>query len=356
MSRPIEALFNAAALAHNYQLIQQHAPAARTLAVIKANAYGHGVERVVAALPAADGFAILEIETAIQLRRSGITQPLLLLEGVFTAAELLNCAIYDLSITVHSAVHIEWLEQAQLARPIKVFLKLNTGMNRLGFPASSAKEWSARLRKCPNVSEITLMMHFATADEPQIGIAMQWQRFCAATADLDLPISAANSAAIFAYPHVQGNWVRPGVALYGASSFATQTAASLGLQAVMSLRSQVIAVQTLQVGDTVGYGATLTAEHEMKIGIVACGYADGYPRHAPTGTPVWVEGQRTRLLGRVSMDMLCIDLTPWPNLGIGSQVELWGAHLPIDEVATAAGTISYELMCALTARVAVRNI
>lgn len=356
MSRPIEALFNATALAHNYQLIQQRAPKARALAVIKANGYGHGVERVVAALPEADGFAILEIEPAIQLRRKGVSQPILLLEGVFSAAELVDCAEYNLSIAVHSVLHIEWLEQAQLVRPLSIFLKLNTGMNRLGFPAESAPQWASRVQQCSSVADVTLMTHFATADEPELGIAAQWQRFCAATVDLNLPISTANSAAIFAYPEVQGDWVRPGVALYGASPFAAQTAQSLGLQAVMSLRSQVIAVQTLSAGDTVGYGAAFTAEHTMRIGIVACGYADGYPRHAPTGTPVWIAGQRTRLLGRVSMDMLCIDLTPWPHLGMGSDVELWGAHLPIDEVATAAGTISYELMCALTARVPVRSI
>ncbi|WP_027469047.1 alanine racemase [Deefgea rivuli] len=356
MSRPIEALFNAAALAHNYQLIQQRAPRARALAVIKANGYGHGVERVVAALPDADGFAILEIETAIQLRRNGITQPILLLEGVFSAAELSDCATYNLSIAVHSVLHIEWLEQAQLVRPISIFLKLNTGMNRLGFPAESAAQSVTRLQQCQNVADITLMMHFATADEPELGISAQWQRFQAATAGLNLPISTANSAAIFAFPEVQGDWVRPGVALYGSSPFAAKTAQSLGLQAVMSLRSQVIGVQTLSAGDTVGYGATFTADQDMRIGIVACGYADGYPRHAPTGTPVWIAGQRTRLLGRVSMDMLCIDLTPWPHLDIGSRVELWGEHLPIDEVAAAAGTISYELMCALTARVPVHNV
>jgi alanine racemase len=283
-------------------------------------------------------------------------QPILLLEGVFSAAELNDCAAYDLSIAVHSALHIEWLEQAQLVRPISIFLKLNTGMNRLGFPAESAPQCSKRLRQCQNVADVTLMTHFATADEPELGIDAQWQRFRAATADLNLPISTANSAAIFAFPEVQGDWVRPGVALYGSSPFAAKTAQSLGLQAVMSLVSQVIAVQTLSAGDTVGYGATFTAEHAMRIGIVACGYADGYPRHAPTGTPIWVAGQRTRLLGRVSMDMLCIDLTPWPHLDIGSCVELWGEHLPIDEVASAAGTISYELMCALTARVPVRNV
>lgn len=353
MPRPIEAVFNAAALAHNYQLIQQRAPRSRAFAVVKANGYGHGVQRVVSALPSADGFAILELDAAIELRRSGITQPILLLEGVFSAAELLDCATYDLSIAVHCAAQIEWLAQAVLPRPLSIFLKLNTGMNRLGFPAETAKQWAERLLACNTVADVTLMTHFATADEPTIGIASQWARFSAATQALKLPISTANSAAIFAYPEVHGDWVRPGVALYGSSPFAAQSAVELGLRAVMTLRSAVIGVQELAAGSTVGYGATFVAPQAMKIGIVACGYADGYPRHAPTGTPVWVSGQRSRLLGRVSMDMLCIDLSQCPSAKEGSPVELWGENLPIDEVATAAGTISYELMCALTARVPV---
>ncbi|MGL4995523.1 MAG: alanine racemase, partial [Deefgea sp.] len=260
------------------------------------------------------------------------------------------------SVAVHSAEHIAWLEQATLPRPLRLFLKLNTGMNRLGFPADTAKYWAERLRGCPNVADVTLMTHFATADEPGKGIARQWQRFCAANQDLDLPISTANSAAIFAYPEAHGDWVRPGVALYGSSPFATQSADSLGLRSVMTLRSAVIGVQELVAGSAVGYGATFIAPGPMRIGIVACGYADGYPRHAPTGTPVLLEGRRTRLLGRVSMDMLCIDLTDFPTAGLGSPVELWGNQLPIDDVAAAAGTISYELMCAIATRVRVREI
>jgi alanine racemase len=356
MSRPIEALFNAAALAHNYQLIQQLAPNARAFAVVKANGYGHGLKRVVSALPAADGFAILELDAAIQLRAGGVNQPILLLEGVFDAAELIECALYDLSIAVHSAEHIAWLEQATLSRPLHVFLKLNTGMNRLGFPAETAKTWAERLRFCKNVADVTLMTHFATADEPAIGITDQWGRFCEATQDLNLPISTANSATIFAYPEAHGDWVRPGVALYGSSPFADRSADCLGLRPVMTLHSEVIGVQELVAGDTVGYGATFVAAHTMRIGVVACGYADGYPRHAPTGTPVVLNGQRSRVLGRVSMDMLCIDLTDFPDAGLGSPVELWGEQLSIDEVAAAAGTISYELMCALTARVPVRVV
>lgn len=353
MPRPIQALFNAAALKHNYRLVQQLAQGARAFAVVKANGYGHGLNRVVTALSGADGFAILELDAAIGLRRNGINQAILLLEGVFHPDELLDCAQHDLSIALHSPEHIQWLESATLARPLHVFLKLNTGMNRLGFPAEAAAQWVERLQRCANVADITLMTHFATADEPDIGIAKQWARFQSATQELNLPFSSANSAAIFAYPQAHGDWVRPGIALYGSSPFTTRSAASLGLQPVMTLRSEIIGTQNLLAGDTVGYGATFVAPHAMRIGVVACGYADGYPRHAPTGTPIVVHGQRSRVLGRVSMDMLCVDLSHIPDAQLGSEVELWGAQLPIDEVATAAGTISYELMCALTARVPV---
>ncbi|MBM5569984.1 MULTISPECIES: alanine racemase [Deefgea] len=356
MSRPIEALVNAAALAHNYQLIQQRALGARVFAVVKANGYGHGLQRVIAALPAADGFAILELDAAIAMRASGLQQTILLLEGVFCPDELLDCAQHNLSIAVHSPEHIQWLEQAQLVRPLHVFLKLNTGMNRLGFAAESAAQWVERLSRCANVVDVTLMTHFATADEPAVGINSQWARFCAAAQGLNLPISTANSAAIFAYPETNGDWVRPGIALYGSSPFADRTAESLGLHPVMTLRSEVIAIQELQAGDAVGYGATFLAPHPMRVGVVACGYADGYPRHAPTGTPVVVDGQRSRLVGRVSMDMLCIDLTDCPAARLGSQVELWGSQLSIDDVAKAAGTISYELMCALATRVPVQLV
>ncbi|WP_373976378.1 alanine racemase [Chitinibacter sp. SCUT-21] len=354
MSRPIEAVIHSNALAHNYQVIKQRAPNARAFAVIKANGYGHGAARVVAALRNADGFAILEFGTALQLRQQGITQPILLLEGVFSRDELQQCAQHNIMLAIHQAQHLDWLRDTPLNAPVDVFLKLNTGMNRLGFVAESAPAIVDQLRAMPNVASVTLMTHFATADEPEKGIAKQWHRFQTVTADLDCPRSLANSAAVFAYPEVHADWVRPGIALYGSSPFAHLSAADLGLQAAMTLRSRIIAVQHLQAGDTVGYGATFTADREMRIGVVACGYADGYPRHAPTGTPVIVAGQTTRILGRVSMDMLCVDLTDIPQAQIDSEVELWGAHLSIDAVAQAAGTIAYELMCAITQRVSIR--
>lgn len=351
MTRPIQATIHTAALRHNYHQAKIAAPASRAYAVIKANGYGHGMLRVAAALAEADGFALLEIEQAQLLRGQGCVQPIILLEGVFGPDELVICSELDLRIAVHCEEQLRWLEGAKLARPLDVCLKLNTGMNRLGFVAERAPEIAARLVACTNVASVTLMMHFATADEPAQGIDWQLDRFRSATRDLGLPVTLANSAALLDYPGVRGDWVRPGIMLYGSSPFADRSAADLGLIPAMTLTSRIIGVQELAVGEVVGYGATFRAERPMRIGIVACGYADGYPRHAPTGTPVLVDGQRTGLVGRISMDMLVVDLTCIPAASIGSPVELWGEHLSIDEVAAAAGTISYELMCAVAPRV-----
>jgi alanine racemase len=232
-----------------------------------------------------------------------------------------------------------------------VFLKLNTGMNRLGLQASELAAAWALLKAARGVEGVVLMTHFATADEPAEGVEAQLDRFNAMTAGLSLPRSLANSAALLRYPQTHGDWVRPGIMLYGSSPFADQDAEALGLRPVMTLESQVIAVQSLQAGDRVGYGGAFTAPHPMRIGIVACGYADGYPRHAGTGTPVLVNGVRTRTVGRVSMDMMSVDLTPVPEAGVGAHVTLWGEGLSVDEVARAAGTIGYELLCRLTSRV-----
>ncbi|WP_348944069.1 alanine racemase [Chitinibacter sp. FCG-7] len=353
MSRPIEAVIHSAALAHNYQQIKKTAPTARAFAVVKANAYGHGLERVITALPQADGFAILEFDAAIALRELGVKQPILLLEGVFSIAQLQQSAAHQLMLAIHEPRHLLWLRDTPLSAPVDVFLKLNTGMNRLGFAPEQAADLLAQLRDMPNVASVTLMTHFATADDPAKGIARQWARFQAQTAGLDCPRSLANSAATLAYPEVHADWVRPGIALYGSSPFADRSAQSLNLQPAMSLRSRIIAVQQLQAGDEVGYGATFIADKAMRIGVVACGYADGYPRHAPTGTPIIVAGKVSRLLGRVSMDMLCVDLSEIAEAEIDSEVELWGQGLSIDLVAQAAGTIAYELMCAVAPRVPV---
>ncbi|WP_432721529.1 alanine racemase [Jeongeupia wiesaeckerbachi] len=356
MSRPIQVLIDPAAIAHNYRRMKALAPKAKVYAVTKADGYGHGLARVVAALPEADGFALLEVDWAIGLREAGVTQPILLLEGVFSADEMRLASHHALTVAVHEERALAWLETLVLPKPLDVYVKLNTGMNRLGFVADTAAAVVARLQACANVASITLMTHFATADDPDRGIAMQLARFDAAVAGLDLPMTLANSAATFDFPDVHRDWVRPGVALYGATPFAHRSAASLGLIAAMSLQSEIIGVQMLQAGDAVGYAAAFTAPEPMRIGIVACGYADGYPRHAPTGTPILVGGVRTRLLGRVSMDMLAVDLSDVPQAQIGTPVELWGKGLPIDEVAAAAGTIGYELMCAIAPRVQVKTL
>lgn len=322
------------------------------MAVIKANGYGHGLLRVARALAAADGFAVLTVQEALALREEGYDHPILLLEGCFGADELPRIAQHRLSMVVHSAEQIDMLKRFGGTAKVDVFLKCNSGMNRLGFCAAEFGAALSRLRECPSIGRITLMTHFATADE-EAGIAAPLALFGGASAGQEYPRSLANSAAILRYPQAHGDWVRPGIMLYGASPFHGESAQSLGLQPAMTLASEVIAMQHLQPGAALGYGAAFVADRQMRVGVVACGYADGYPRHAPTGTPILVAGQRSRTLGRVSMDMLFADLSDIPDAGIGSPVTLWGEGMPVEEVASAAGTISYELLCARAARVPV---
>jgi alanine racemase len=350
MPRPIRALFDLAAFRENLAVARARAPHARVWAVVKANAYGHGLERAVRALQAADGFALLDLADAVRLRESGVAKPILLLEGVFAGDDLHAVAEHGLTIVVHDAQQIAMLEGAGLPARVAVYLKINSGMNRLGFAPGEYRQVFERLARSPVVSGITLMTHFADADEAR-GVAEALRRFEAATAPIAAPRSLANSAAILRYPETQGDWVRAGIMLYGCSPFADVPAAVLGLRPVMTLASELIAVRVLEPGDRVGYGGGFVADRPMPIGVVACGYADGYPRHAPTGTPVLVNGQRTRTVGRVSMDMLTVDLTGLPEAGVGTPVTLWGEGLACDEVAAAADTVSYELLCGLTARV-----
>jgi alanine racemase len=355
MARPIRARIDTAAFRHNYLLAKARAPQSRAWCVLKANAYGHGLARCAEAVrDVADGFALLDLSDATWLRDAGFLQPILLLEGCFDSAELHEAAKLNLSIVVHASPQLDALDAAVLAQPLDVFLKINTGMNRLGFVSVDMPMALARMQACGNVRSITLMTHFACADGEDESIAAQWACFADVIGDGGQPFSASNSAALLRFPQTHGAWVRPGIMLYGASPMpALQSAADIGVRPVMTLTSELIAVQTLEPGQHVGYGATFTAERKMRIGVVACGYADGYPRHAPTGTPILVDGMRTRTLGRVSMDMLACDLTELPDAAIGSRVTLWGEGMPADEVATAAGTISYELFCALAARVPV---
>ena len=350
--RPIQARISTGAMAHNLRVARDHAGAARVLAVVKANAYGHGLSRARRAFAAADGFAVLTLEEAANLRQMGVGQPILLLEGIFGAEEIAACAELDLWPVLHHEAHLDWLQQPPPARPLHVFLKFDSGMHRLGLPLADHAAIVARAKSLPGVASVTLMTHFAQADEAA-GVDWQLQPFLRELAGYGLPWSSANSAALLRYPETLGAWVRPGLMLYGASPFADVTATELGLRAAMTLQSEIISVQTLRAGEGVGYGQLFRAERTMRVGVVACGYADGYPRHASTGTPVRVDGRLSRTLGRVSMDMLCVDLGEFPEAGIGTPVELWGAGLPVDAVAAAAGTTSYELLCALAPRVPV---
>jgi alanine racemase len=270
-----------------------------------------------------------------------------LLEGFFSADEIPLLSLHHLSAVIHAPWQIDALLQANTAN-LKVWLKINSGMNRLGIQPDELP--AALLRLAQIKANVTLMTHFARADEVD-GIAEQFQLFNTLTHGMQLPRSLSNSAALLNYPETHSNWVRPGIMLYGASPTSHQSAPSLGLQPAMTLRSEIIAVHEIQAGNAVGYGASFRAEHAMRIGTVACGYADGYPRHAPTGTPSLVDGVRSRIIGRVSMDMLTVDLSAIPQAQLGSSVTLWGEGLPVDEVATSAGTISYELLCALAPRV-----
>ncbi len=353
--RPIRARISAGAMAHNLRLARRHAGTARVLAVVKANAYGHGLSRARRAFAAADGFAVLTLEEAAALRQLGVGQPILLLEGPFSADELGLCADLDLWPVLHAPEQLDWLERMPPSRPLSVFLKFDSGMHRLGFPLDGHAQRIARVQAMPGVADIVLMTHFAQADEPA-GVDWQLRPFLSVVDACGLPWSSANSAALLRHRGTEGNWVRPGIMLYGSSPFADTTAAQLGLRAAMRLESELIGVRTILPGEGVGYGLSFRADRPMRVGVVACGYADGYPRHAPTGTPVAVGGRPTRTLGRVSMDMLCVDLSGCPEAGWGSPVELWGETVPVDAVAAAAGTVGYELLCALAARVPVEEI
>jgi len=358
MPRPIEALIHTGALAHNLARARAAAPDAKVWAVVKADAYGHGIARAYEGLRSADGFALLDLGEAERIRACGWRGPVLLLEGAFEARDLETCSRLALWHVVHCSQQIDWLAAHKTQQPQRVFLKMNSGMNRLGFtPAALRAAW-ARLNALPQVDEVSLMTHFADADGER-GPAVQLAAFEAATADLPGERSLSNSAAILRH-RLRSDWVRAGILAYGsAPDFPAHDIAHWGLQPAMTLRSRLIATQQLRPGDTVGYGSSFTAATPLRIGVVACGYADGYPRHCATGTPVLVDGVRTRTLGRVSMDMITLDLSPTPGAGIGSEVTLWGrgphgSQLPIDEVAHAAGTLGYELMCALAPRVPAR--
>ncbi len=374
MPRPLQATIHTESFRHNLARARLAAPDAKVWAIVKANAYGHGIEHVFDGLRGADGFALLDLAEAQRVRTLGWRGPILLLEGVFEQRDLELCSRLDLWHTVHCNEQIDMLAIHKTNVPHRVFLKMNSGMNRLGFTPQRYRAAWTRLNALPQVDEISLMTHFSDADGA-LGVAQQMAVFAAVTRDLPGERSLSNSAATLrhnvnatdasAHPdtRVASDWVRPGIAIYGsAPDFPSHSASDWGLQPGMTLTSKIIATQEVAAGASVGYGSTFVAEQALRIGIVACGYADGYPRSCPTGTPVLVNGVRTRTLGRVSMDMLAVDLSALADAGasagFGSPVTLWGRAangtvLSIDEVAQWGTSVGYELMCALAPRVPV---
>ena len=361
MPRPIQATIHTAALGHNLARARQAAPDAKVWAIVKANAYGHGIERAFEGLKSADGFALLDLDEARRLRALDWRGPILLLEGCFDARDLEICSRLGLWHVVHCDEQIDMLAAHKTVHPHRVFLKMNSGMNRLGFKPERYRAAWTQLNALPQIDEISLMTHFSDADTAK-GIGAQLSAFERVTHDLPGERSLSNSASNLRHGDAlaaKSDWIRPGIAVYGsAPDHPEHTAQHWGLQPTMTLSSKIISVQNLVAGDTVGYGSSFTASGAMRIGVVACGYADGYPRHCTTGTPMLVSGVRCRMVGRVSMDMVTVDLTPVPQAGMGSDVTLWGraaqgAVLAIDEVAHAGGTVGYELMCALAQRVPV---
>jgi len=346
--RPAQALIDLAALRHNYQLARQ-CSGGKALAVVKADAYGHGAVLCAQALQAeADGFAVACIEEALELRAAGITQPILLLEGFFEASELALIDQHQLWCVVHSLWQLDAIEQARLSRPLQVWLKLDSGMHRVGLFPEQYQAAYRRLQASGKVDKIVLMSHCARADGLDCRRTEEQRSvFNAAREGLQAEVSLRNSPAILGWPQVPSDWVRPGIMLYGATPFEQAQALAAQLKPVMTLQSKIIGVRELPAGEPVGYAARFVAERPTRVGVVAMGYADGYPRHAPTGTPVAVDGQLTRIIGRVSMDMLTVDLTDLPQTGLGSQVELWGAQVLASDVAAQAQTIPYQIFCNL---------
>jgi alanine racemase len=349
----IRATVDAAALRHNLARVRATAPGARVMAVIKANAYGHGLVPAARALGLTDGYAVARLEEGLALRAAGLANPVLLLEGVFSPGQLAVAAQQRFDIMVHSFEQLELLEGRGDGGPLSAWLKVDTGMNRLGFRVEQfAAAWE-RLRRMPNVTpDPTLVTHLACADEVEDPrTSSQLRTFEEITAGRGGARSIANSAGLFAWPASRADWVRPGIALYGVSPFPAGTGRELGLRPAMTLRTQVIAVRVVRPGETVGYGGTWRASRPTRIAVVAAGYGDGYPRGVGSGTPVLVGGHRAHVVGRVSMDMLTVDVTSLPGVAPGDEVVLWGDGLPVEEISRHAGTIPYELVCGVSQRV-----
>jgi alanine racemase len=353
MSRPLRAVIHTQSLQHNLERVREFAPSSKVMAVIKADGYGHGITTVASTLKQADALAVASIDEALQIKQSvPDSPPICLLEGVFRIDELNEVFNSGFALVLHNEEQVRYLESSQTDKPVPVWLKIDTGMNRLGIDANSFEDLFKRLQSCSSVSEIGLMTHFACADDAQNSMTKtQLQQFEHAIGSKTAERSAANSAGIVQWPDSHFEWVRPGIMLYGSSPVLGKTAGELGLKPVMSLESELVALHPVKKGDSVGYGAMWIAERDTTIGVVACGYGDGYPRHARSGTPVLVNNQRQSLVGRVSMDMITVDIGDQPRAKIGDPVVLWGEGLSVDEIAASADTISYELLCQVTRRV-----
>lgn len=353
MARPAKATIDLNALRHNYQLACALAPDARSIAVVKANAYGHGASACARALePLAPALAVACIEEALELRRAGIRKPILLLEGPFRADEIALAVEHNFWMMLSNSQQLQWVEDARPQQPLTIWLKADTGMHRLGFQNGDFANAYRTLKALPHVNaEIVLASHFAAADELDRDFTNgQIAQFKAILPDDHAPISLANSAGILAWPESHGNWNRPGYMLYGATPLNQQHDNARALQPVMSLTSEVIAVRQVPRGDSVGYGCSWTAQRDSRIATVAIGYGDGYPRQTPNGTPILINGQQAALAGRVSMDMITVDVTDLDPVHVGDPVELWGKHLNVNVIAAQCKTIGYELLTRMPLR------
>ncbi len=348
----VEAHINLTALANNLARVRMSAPNSKIMAVIKANAYGHGMLQVAKALAAADAFAVARLQEAVLLRQSGIKNEIAVLEGFNNATELKDFSHYELQAVVHQPAQIELLRRTQLEKPIQVWLKIDSGMHRMGVAPETVQACWKALQKIESVSIVRLMTHLASADDRRSKqTQQQLDVFKRATAGIKAETSIANSAGVLAWPQTHSDWVRPGIMLYGVSPFLDGWGVDEGLELVMSLMSRLIAVKRFKKGDAIGYGASWKCPEDMPIGVVSCGYGDGYPRHAAAGTLVMVNGIPIPLLGRVSMDSICVDLRQQPDAEVGDTVLLWGEGMPVEEIAQSATTIPYEVLCSVTQRV-----
>jgi alanine racemase len=358
LNRAARATIDTAALAHNLGVVRKAAPASRVMAVIKANAYGHGIVPVARALATADAFAVARLEEAMALRDAGLDQRIVLLEGVFHPEQLALAGRLGLELVVHCPEQLDMLEAGGDAGFFRVWLKIDTGMHRLGFAPEQAAGAAARLARCRAVNgPLHYMTHLACADQREDDVtARQIDDFARLMAGVEGERTIANSAGLLSWPDSHADWVRPGIMLYGAAPFAGATGEALGLRPVMTLSSELIAVKTVRAGGRVGYGGTWAAPRDTLIGVAAIGYGDGWPRRLGTGTPVLVGGRPATLVGRTSMDMIAIDLTQAADARVGDEVVLWGPGAPIEPLAEAAGTIAYELLCGVTQRVSMRVV